>query len=113
MRPSGVQWAVPFDPVSHVLTVVAVPPDADRDGAPDSADRCAGTVLSDRATALKKNRYDTDSAGRFVSTNGVPAAMLADTHGCSLRQIVAASGLGGGQLKYGIARGELAAWIAS
>ena len=104
-----------YNAATHVLTVVPVVPapvDTDADGVPDTADVCPGTVLPDRATALKKNRYETDAAGRFVSTNGTAVATISDTHGCSLHQIVAAAGLGLGQLKYGITRTELNAWIA-
>jgi hypothetical protein len=87
--------------------------DADDDGVPDASDVCPGTVLPDNIRDLQRNRYAADAQGVFRDRRGTSSGYtVTDTGGCSARQIVAAAGLGKGQLKYGLSRSALEAWIA-
>jgi hypothetical protein len=98
--------------------------DADSDGVPDAADQCPATVIPESAPTLgtlKKNHYALRSAVPngaglvfFTTTNknkNKTNFTTADTAGCSCEQIVAALGLGVGQLKYGCSKSAMEAWI--
>ena len=87
--------------------------DVDGDGVANASDACPGTELDARPTdGARRNRYYANGEGVFV--DGVGAASgytVADTGGCSGRQIVAAAGLGAGHLRFGVTRSALEDWI--
>ncbi len=87
--------------------------DTDSDGVLDVNDVCPGTVLPDMAPELKINRYSVNEAGEFVSDGkAAPIYTIAETGGCSPRQIVEEAELGVGHLRFGLSRSALEAWIA-
>lgn len=89
--------------------------DDDNDSVLDEADACPATMMSaDTPSQPKKNRYFVNDAGQFVDGEGNASGYtIADTAGCSSKQIIEAAGLGNGHIKHGLSRSELEAWIAS
>lgn len=89
-------------------------PDDDFDGVPNTADLCPGTILPEPEPSggLMKNRFTANANGNFVDGVGTFSGYtIIDTGGCSSAQIIEQQGLGGGQAKFGITRGELENWI--
>ena len=91
--------------------------DSDADGVLDDADLCPGTLLADfadRPGRPMKNRFFAMGDGKFVDGNGTFSGFtLADTFGCSGKQIIQVVGIGDGHDKFGIPRGVILDWIAA
>lgn len=70
------------------LTCTPPPSDSDNDGVLDEVDRCPGTVLGSDVIARVPKHYGVDGSGAFVDGRGVASGFtIADTLGCSTRQI--------------------------
>ena len=89
--------------------------DDDADGVANADDQCPNTVIPESAPTL-----GTLGKGRYALKSGFTFSMgpktrttytTTDTAGCSCEQIVAALGLGVGQLKYGCSKSAMDAWI--
>lgn len=91
--------------------------DSDGDGVLDNTDICPGTSLAsfaDRPDRPKKNRFFAMGDGRFVDGDGTFSGFtVADTRGCSGKQIIQVTGIGDGHDKFGIPRGVILDWIAA
>lgn len=93
--------------------------DSDHDGITDESDYCPDTVIPESVPAsgsLGNNRwalYSPDGAFTQASpqAGSVYSFTLEDTRGCSCEQIVAASGLGAGQVKNGCSTSAMLGWI--
>lgn len=99
---------------SDQLTVTVVNPDSDGDGVLDTVDECPNTSLAtDAPDSPRKNRFFVDANGSFVDGNGTASGYtIADTRGCSSKQIVEAADLGRGHTRFGLSRSALEAWIS-
>ncbi len=93
--------------------------DSDGDGVEDAIDECPGTIIPESVptSRLLPNHFalvdgdavfDTYSFGRAPRVSG--GMTTADTHGCSCRQIIEATGAGKGHLKFGCTLGMLHYW---
>lgn len=91
----------------------ACDPDDDNDNVADTTDRCARTVLPEpRPARWSKNGYVANASGVFVDPSGRDSGItVADTRGCSGRQIVYAAHLGRDELIHGISRDALGRWV--
>ncbi|HYG63980.1 MAG TPA: lamin tail domain-containing protein [Thermoanaerobaculia bacterium] len=100
----------------HDGLVLFLMSDSDADGIAEDADRCPGTVIPEGIAKLNPNHWALVDADLVFDTRGnaAPARTftVADTAGCSCTQIVAALGLGQGQLKNGCSNGTMADWVA-
>ena len=92
-----------------------LPEDRDNDGVDDAGDLCLSTTIPESAPTsgtLGKARWALRSGTSFSSGSATSTTYTtSDTAGCSCEQIVAALGLGVGQLKYGCSRSVMDAWI--
>ncbi|HUW03238.1 MAG TPA: hypothetical protein VMW08_12860 [Acidimicrobiales bacterium] len=99
---------------AEVTCGVAVSDD-DGDGVLDDDDMCADTDLATdiAPSGQRRHRLWSDATGHFVFGDGTDSGtMLADTAGCSARQVIEAASLGNGHSKHGISKGALAAHVA-
>lgn len=93
--------------------------DADGDGICGDVDRCAGTTWPESvpSESLGINRWALTD-GDLVFDTTAPGGRgprrsysLADTHGCSCAQIIAALGLGEGHARFGCSIGAMDEWV--
>ncbi|WP_194396098.1 hypothetical protein [Microbacterium atlanticum] len=111
--PAAVTWTFDCSSASGGGTT-PVPSDADRDGAPDTADACPGTVLPDAVSKPLAGRYFADRAGQFIDGTGRSAGVtVVDAGGCSTLQIAKALRLSAKDSKSGIPLTTLTAWASS
>jgi predicted extracellular nuclease len=101
------------DPI--LIGLELTPPDEDNDGVPDRDDVCPGTRIPEPITVLNPNHWALLGGTEF--TQAPPQAgsstrvTTSDTGGCSCEQIVAASGLGDGHLKFGCSNSAISDWL--
>lgn len=93
------------------FVIEIIDPDVDGDGVVDDLDACPDTDLPDPSVdALGTRRYAATMDG-FVDRAGRVVATLADTRGCSAKQIIDAFHLGEGHSRFGLTRPHLDRWI--
>lgn len=87
--------------------------DTDSDGVADAVDMCPGTVLGVKPTIqATKNRFYATVEGAFVDGRGtISAVTVSDAGGCSGQQIIAMSGLGSSNERYGVWERFLVDWV--
>ena len=116
LRTTYAAWSCPDATLYPVLTVNYTTPDpvvdTDADGVVDAADLCPGTVV-DAFAELKANRYSYDGTAMVSGHKNNPPYTMEQTGGCSAAQILAAMGIGGGNERFGLSRGQLETWVAS
>ena len=86
--------------------------DVDGDGVDDELDACPATVLPDTSVDFLGTRRYAATADGFVDRHGSIVATLADTRGCSARQIVDVLHLGRGHEMFGLTGAHLERWIS-
>lgn len=84
----------------------------DLDGVIDADDLCPGTVI-DTFPQLMDNRYSYDGTALVSGLASNQPHTIQETGGCSAGQIIAAMGLGGSHVRFGLLRSKLEAWIAA
>jgi hypothetical protein len=119
--PSGTDSPAGSDDIGDCVPLTI---DADADGVPDAADRCAGTDLSAGGTPRTWLRHLlwSNGNGDFVDRDGrISGITVADTRGCSAAQIVADLQTGSrlertvanASTRFGFLRLTLQIWIAT
>ena len=107
--------STPLRSSDHDGLVLFLAKDSDGDGVTDDADLCPATAIPESAPwdSLGNGRWALTNDDRVFDTGKASDLSfdIFDTAGCSCEQIVAAQGLGEGQLKYGCSNGVMEDWV--